>query len=146
MNSATLCFNLAFSASSAWIILELAHKKSGLANPLVFAFDGQAAVDYLTGKPPYQDRAAYPLPGLILLDLKMPRMDGFDVLDWLGGQPGLQRVPVVVFSSSSNEADMRKARQMGARDYFVKVPDLNKLAAMFQALAQQWLAEHPHLS
>ena len=69
------------------LILQAAFKKTGLPNPLVFLQDGQEAVDYLAGRPPYADRGAHPLPGLLLLDLKMPRMDGFDVLTWLAGQP-----------------------------------------------------------
>jgi len=121
------------------IILRIAHTKAGIPNPIVFVSDGQAAVDYLAGNPPYQDRAAHPIPGLILLDLKMPRMDGFDVLGWLAGQRSLH-LPVIILSSSSNNADVQKARRMGALDYLVKSPDLEHLATMFRDLAQKWLA------
>ena len=127
-------------------LLRVAHKKSGLQNPLVFADDGQAAVDYFDGKPPFQDRGAHPLPGLILLDLKMPRMDGFDVLAWLAKRPEFRQLPVVILSSSSNEADIQKAREMGALDYRMKSADLQELVSMMRDLAQRWPVEQSQLA
>jgi len=80
--------------------LRRAFLKAGLANPLVAACDGQAAVDYLEGTGVYADRKSYPLPGLLLLDLKMPRKSGLEVLTWLRERPELSQIPVVVLSSS----------------------------------------------
>lgn len=112
------------------LILRLAFQRAGVPHPLVIVGDGQEAVDYLTGSPPYTDRTIHPLPGLLLLDLKMPRMNGFEVLAWMGPRPEFKDLPAIVLSSSANDADILMARQMGARDYVVKphaLPDYVKL-------------------
>ena len=108
------------------MILELAFQKAKLSQPLVLVCDGQEAVDYLTGKARYANRSAHPLPVLIVLDLKMPRMNGFDVLAWLSTQPEFKSIPVVVLSSSSDDSDIKKARQLGACEYFVKPHSLDE--------------------
>src|SRR5438552_2121515 len=105
------------------MILREAFKKEGLANPLVVVRDGWQAINYLSGLPPYHDRCEYFLLVLLFLDLKMPCMSGFDVLAWIGTRPDLKNIPVVVLSSSSATADIRKAREMGARDYLIKPND-----------------------
>src|SRR6185436_8485420 len=91
------------------MILEMAFRRAKLPCPLVLVRDGQEAVDYLGGMGPYADRAAHPLPALIVLDLKMPRMNGFDVLRWLAEQPRFKEIPAVVLSSSADDIDMNKA-------------------------------------
>ena len=121
------------------IILQRTFKKANLANPLVIVKDGQAAVDYLSGCAPYTNRNEHPLPALLLLDLKMPRMTGFDVLAWIGTRPELQGIPAVVLSSSSSDADIRKAQGMGARDYLVKPNDLGQYLKIVQGLHARWL-------
>lgn len=123
------------------LLLREALKIARLPNPLAIVRDGEAVVDYLTGTPPYQDRQAHPMPGLLLLDLKMPRMNGFDVLKWLASRPEFQELPVIVLSSSEDRRDVDKARQMGARDYFVKPHDYRNLAPLLIDCAQRWLAE-----
>src|SRR5688572_7424269 len=95
------------------IILDLAFERAKLTHPLVIVRDGQEAVDYLSGKGRYADRTAHPLPVLLVLDLKMPRMNGLDVLAWLAGQPQLKHLPAVMLSSSGDDADVNKARQLG---------------------------------
>src|SRR5439155_21926607 len=82
--------------------------------------DGDEALDYLEGKPPFSDRELYPVPRLVLLDLKMPRVSGFEVLSWVRADPALQVMPVVVLSSSSHDVDVRRAYQLGANSYVVK--------------------------
>jgi CheY-like chemotaxis protein len=124
-------------------LLRISLKESGLSNPLVIARDGQAVVDYLTGAPPHVDRSLHPLPGLMLLDLKMPRMDGFEVLAWLAARPEFRDLPTVVLSSSSDEADIRRARQMGARDYLVKPHDYRKLAQMLLDVVERFMVDTP---
>jgi CheY-like chemotaxis protein len=109
------------------MILKLAFQGAKLPRPLVIVRDGQEAVDYLGGKGRFADRSAHPLPALVVLDLKMPRMNGFDVLAWLANQPEFKELPAVVLSSSSDESDIRKARQVGAREYFVKPHNLEEL-------------------
>jgi len=106
----------------------------------VMVHDGQEAVDYFGGKGRYADRSAHPLPALLVLDLKMPRMNGFDVLAWLAKEPDFKHIPVVVLSSSANELDVNKARQLGAREYFVKphrLEELIKIAHQMLTVAEE---------
>ena len=125
------------------VLLKMALRHAGVPNPFVLTHDGQAAVDYLGGAEPYGDRSAHPLPGLLLLDLKMPRMSGFDVLEWLSRRPELEYLPVVVLSSSSDARDLEKAKEMGAREYLVKPHDFHRLVQMVQDVAARWLAQKP---
>src|SRR5438552_3096681 len=87
-------------------ILKRALHRAGPNIPLLFVRDGQQAMDYLAGHGPYADRTQHPLPRLILLDLKMPKVDGFDVLGWLQKQPKLNLLPVTVLTSSSFDKDV----------------------------------------
>src|SRR5947208_5596528 len=87
------------------LLVERAMKKAGLLHPLIHRQDGEEAIDYLDGKPPYSDRAKHPLPTLVLLDLKMPRMTGLDVLTWLQKQPHLAKIPVVILTASVRKED-----------------------------------------
>src|ERR1041385_7640827 len=84
--------------------------------------DGEQALRYLNGELEYTDRALFPLPFLILLDLKLPYLSGFDVLEQTRNNPTLSAIPVFVLTSSSEERDRRRALELGARDYLVKPP------------------------
>jgi len=119
-------------------LMKISVEKTGLPNPLMIARDGQEVVDYLEGNPPFNDRVLFPLPGLLVLDLKMPRMNGFDVLAWLGERPEV-KLPVVVLSSSRLEADVRVALRMGALDYFVKPQRSEQLTDLLRDLSARWL-------
>jgi CheY-like chemotaxis protein len=98
-------------------------KKAGITDPVRIAEDGQAALDYLSGTGKYSDRAAFPLPNVIFLDLKLPGPSGFEVLSWIYQHPALRALPVYILTGSSEDRDREQARQLGARDYFVKPPD-----------------------
>ena len=100
--------------------MRLALQKAAFSNPLFVARDGQQLVEYLAGEGPYADRTCYPFPSLLLLDIKMPRLSGFDVLSWLQDRPEFDYLPIVVISGSVLEEDMRKAKELGADDYRVK--------------------------
>jgi CheY-like chemotaxis protein len=98
--------------------------------------NGDDVVAYLAGEEPYENRAAHPMPSMVLLDLKLPRRSGFEVLQWLRRQPaGLNRMPVVVLTSSRHGADVNRAYDLGANSYLVK-PDtgsqLDQLASEFR--------------
>jgi CheY-like chemotaxis protein len=123
------------------VILRMAYERTAIPNPLVMLRDGQEAVDYLMGIGGYSDRAAHPLPRLLLLDLKMPRMSGFDVLDWLAGRPEFKNIPVVILSSSPDLSDVRRAKQAGAEDYFVKPHQLRELVEILQTVQTRWLSD-----
>lgn len=121
------------------MILELAVERAKLRCPVMLVRDGQEAVEYLIGAGRFADRIHYPLPALIVLDLKMPRMNGFDVLAWLAKQPEFKAIPAVMLSSSAAELDISKARELGAREYFVKPHVLADLIKIVQLMQTQWL-------
>jgi CheY-like chemotaxis protein len=121
-------------------LLQLALEKARISNPLIITQDGQQAVSYLNGDGPFADRDKYPLPALLLLDLKMPGMDGFDVLAFLNRCQDLRGLPVVVLSSSDHPSDLEKARRLGVTDYRVKPQDFAALVELAQELHARWLA------
>ena len=123
-------------------LMRAALKKAAVAAELVVARDGQEAVDYLgaNGNGSSKGNGAHTLPSLLLLDLKMPRLNGFDVLAWIESRPELSHLPVVVLSSSSQESDIAKARQLGADDYQVKPNDFHDLVSLVKGFQSRWLA------
>jgi CheY-like chemotaxis protein len=107
--------------------------------PLAIAKDGQQAVDYLAGNPPYSDRVLHPAPLLVLLDLRMPRKSGFDVLEWMKREPNATPPPrVFVFTSSSEPEDIRRANELGAAGYIVKPMSMGPLKQIVKGLALLW--------
>jgi len=121
-------------------ILNLAFERAQLPHPLVTVCSGKECVDYLSGVESCVDRPLHPLPALLLLDLKMPGMHGFEVLEWLVTRPKFKDLPVVVLSSSSDASDIQKALQLGARDYIVKPHSLDELVKVLQKLHERWLS------
>lgn len=121
------------------MLFRRAKDKSNLVNPLQVVEDGEAAVAYLSGQGTYADRNRYPLPALVLLDLKLPRKSGLEVLAWLRQQPGLQRLPVVVLTSSRESLDVGRAYDLGANSYLVKPVAFDSLLEMVKALGLYWL-------
>lgn len=121
------------------LMIRRAFKKAQITAPLQIVDNGDSAVDYLLGRPPYDDRAACPLPAVILLDLKLPRRSGLEILDWLRQQPGLRRIPVVMLTSSMESADVRKAYDLGCNSYLVKPVSFEGLLAAVKALGVYWL-------
>ncbi len=120
-------------------LMERAFRKARLANPLTVLRDGEEAISYLLGEGVYSNRADHPLPSMILLDLKMPRVSGFDVLEWLKKKPELQNIPVVVLTSSNEIPDIERARALGAKSYLVKPGQLPDLVEMMLRLQGYWL-------
>ncbi len=121
-------------------LLRLAFRKAEILHPLTIVRDGQEAIDYLSGTAPFSDRAKFPMPSLVLLDLKMPRLNGFDVLDWWSKNAALRELPLVVLSSSSHETDITRAKSMGAREYIVKPHGFLQLAKLMRELCKRWLS------
>jgi CheY-like chemotaxis protein len=119
--------------------LQRAFSKSGVAVTLHFVRDGQEVIDYLKGDAPFSDRQVYPLPGLLLLDLKMPRLNGFDVLNWLKTKSNIKRLPVVVFSSSEEAKDVNHAYDLGANSYLVKPHATEDLLTLVERLKKYWI-------
>ncbi len=104
------------------------------------ASDGEEVVDYLEGKGRYQDRNQFPLPVVLLLDIKMPRRSGLEVLAWLRSQQGeLCRIPAVMFTSSRQSQDLARAYELGVNSYLVKPDTLDDLLVIIQSFDQYWL-------
>lgn len=117
--------------------------QSGIPNPRHFVESGEDAINYLVGVGPYTNRERFPLPGLVLLDLKLGQMDGFDVLKWIRAHPHFKDLRVVVLTSSSNTEDVHKAYQLGANSFLVKPLDLENIASLFATIWMQlWKANN----
>jgi CheY-like chemotaxis protein len=120
-------------------LLKIACAKAGLARPLHVARNGVEAIEYLGGAGQFGDRRKFPLPLLLLLDLKMPVKSGFDVLSWLRVQPGLKRLFVVVWSSSADPRDIDRAYDLGANSYIVKPSSIEDLRRLVGQLGDWWV-------
>src|SRR5579872_1240693 len=105
--------------------------------------DGEQAMAYLNGRGTYANRLLYPLPALVLLDLKMPRATGFDVLRWIRNHPEVGNLPVVVFSGSELRDDIRQAYAVGADSYLVKPIGFNALVELVKNIDTAWIAGQP---
>jgi len=106
--------------------------------------NGQEVVDYLIGAGAFADREKYPLPMMILMDLKMPVMDGFEVLAWLRSKPGIKVIPTIVFSSSDLPKDITRAYELGANSFMTKSVTYDGLLAKLQTLSHYWLEHCKH--
>ena len=121
------------------LLIRRAFSKVNIPNPLNVVGDGEKAIDYLAGANEYADRARFPLPLLILLDLKLPRKSGHEVVDWLRAQPVLKRIPVVVLTSSSMKSDVERCYDLGVNSYLVKPVNFDDLRALMDLIRQYWV-------
>ena len=122
------------------LLTEQALKEAGANNPVVGVPNGDEAIRYLSGEGRYADRKAYPLPCLLLLDLKMPRRTGLGVLHWLREHPQARaNLPVVVLSSWDEQADVKAASELGATDYLLKPTRFEALVALMRDVKRRWL-------
>ena len=120
------------------MLMRTAFERAGFVQPMRLAVDGDDAIAYLRGDGRYSDRKQYPLPTTVLLDLNMPRKDGFEVLDWIRHQPALRRLRVYILSASSRTQDIERAYDLGANSYLVKPGNLDGLLSMAKCLVA-WL-------
>jgi CheY-like chemotaxis protein len=121
------------------LLFRRALKSAQIDASLDVVHDGQEAVNYLAGTDGYGDRDKHPFPKLLLLDLRMPRMDGFEVLSAIRQRLGFTRLPVIVLTHSDNPADVRRAYELGATSYFRKPDSLEGLDEMIHVLHAYWL-------
>ncbi len=121
------------------LIMEHAWKKAAIANPLKTVTDGAQAIHYLAGEGKFADRAHYPMPILVLLDLKLPKESGFNVLKWIRANPAFGTLWVVVLTSSNYAEDIHRAHRLGANAYLVKPSAPNRLVEMVASLRDFWL-------
>jgi|SRR5439155_4046498 len=121
-------------------LLRWAFKGAGLDPRVIDVSDGAVAIDYLSGTPPFDDRRLHPLPKLLVLDLKMPKVTGCDVLAWLAARRDLSWLPAVVLSASAFPGDAQRALKLGAREFLTKPNDLDDLIQLVRGLHARWLA------
>lgn len=119
-------------------LLQKALAREQINNPVQVVRDGVEAIAYLEGKGEFHDRARFPFPSVIFSDLKMPRMSGFDVLQWLQTHPECSVIPVIILTSSKQDVDVRKAYALGANAYLVKPGSLDDLQKMVRDTYQFW--------
>ena len=127
-------------------LLRAAVRKAEAAFILHNAEDGEKAIAYLSGQGIYADRQPYQLPALILLDLKMPRATGFEILSWIRAHPELGELPVVVLSGSDQQDDIRRAYASGANSYHIKPLGFEALVSLVKNLNHSWAANSAHPS
>src|ERR1700757_5030664 len=125
--------------ASDTLLIQQACRKANVSFQLHSVSDGETAIAYLRGDNEYADRDRHPLPVLVLLDLKMPRKGGFDVLAWIRKESPFPALPVIIFTASNQEGDIQRAYEMGANSYLVKPVGINTLTEMVKMLDSYWL-------
>jgi CheY-like chemotaxis protein len=125
------------------MLFSLASKRMSLNEPVEVLEDGEQAIEHLSGKGKYADRLEHPLPDMIFLDIKMPKRNGFEVLEWLRKESKLPHIPVVMCTASDYELDVEKAYKLGANAYLVKPTNINTLTENLRASTEFWL-RHNH--
>src|SRR5205823_3167693 len=114
-------------------------EKAGLEHKLVHVFDVEEGMDYLKGLSPFSDRGKYPFPDLVMLDIKIPRESGFDMLRRLRFHDELRALPVVMVSNSALKGDVETARSLGAREFFTKPSGIKEYQEIALGLDKRWL-------
>ena len=120
------------------LLLKRACQQAGSNIVVQFVGNGEEAIEYLSGGDRFADRSEYPEPDLVLMDLKMPRKGGFEVLEWFRNLEEGALVPVIVLTSSSREADVQRAYSLGANTYFIKPSSFDEFREMLQILYAYW--------
>lgn len=121
------------------LLFERAAKKAGASFNLQFAEDGEAGVAYLNGTGEYADRGRFPLPDLMVLDLNMPRMTGFEVLEWIRNHPHFRELPVIMFTASDHEKDVKRAFELMVNSYLVKPMSIAALVDTVRMIDDYWI-------
>ena len=119
-------------------LLKMAFTKNKILNPVQWVRDGREAIAYLNGEGIYADRTLYPFPEVLLLDLKMPRMTGLELLAWIRDHPDFRVIPTIIMSSSRQDIDIEKAYNLGANTYMLKPSSFDELARMVKAAHEYW--------
>ncbi len=125
-----------------FMLLERALRKNSILNPLQLVRDGEETVAYLSGTGKYSNRKQYPPPRFLILDLKMPRMGGLEVLEWLQNNRKFQVTPTLVLSSSRHDEDVQAAYRLGASSYLVKPSSFDDLQTMIKVVYDYWAFCH----
>ncbi|MGZ8899740.1 MAG: response regulator [Limisphaerales bacterium] len=126
------------------VLIRLAFRRVGIIDTIHLVKDGDEAMRYIKGEGAYTDRHQFPVPTLVLLDLRMPQTSGFDVLRWIREQPKLANVVIVVMSGSKNDADIERAYSLGANSYLIKPSRFEEMVKMMESLKDYtaWARNH----
>jgi CheY-like chemotaxis protein len=119
--------------------LKSAFEETGSSHIITAVPDGQQAIDYLAGQGSFASRKHHPHPALVLLDIKMPKKTGLEVLEWIRRQPEFKLLPVLMLTSSARQEDMIRARELGADDFLLKPSNPLKLVDVVKLLHERWL-------
>jgi CheY-like chemotaxis protein len=120
-------------------LIRRAFEKTKVLNPIIWTRNGQEALGYLSGLGQYGDRIKYPLPALILLDLDLPEMSGFELLQWKRSQPNIRRIPVVILTIDSATSAVNAAYDLGANSYLVKPGHPEEILRVVKTIQEYWL-------
>jgi CheY-like chemotaxis protein len=121
------------------LLVRRAFRKAKVDLPINIVADGEEAITYLTNQPPYDHPEKYPIPSLVLLDLKLPRITGLELLEWCRNQPQFKRLLIVVLTSSQENPDVNKAYDLGANSYLIKPIQFADLITLMQNVYTYWL-------
>ncbi|MEN0036898.1 MAG: response regulator [Cellvibrio sp.] len=135
----TLIILMADDDADDRLLAQEAMHESRVLNDLHFVEDGVQLLNYLRGDGDYHDRTRYPMPGLILLDLNMPKMDGREALAQIKADPRLRRIPVVILTTSKAEEDKMKGYDLGAASYITKPVTFDALVELMRTLGKYWV-------
>jgi len=117
---------------------KMACQRTGIHHPINIVTDGQAAIDYLSGKGPYADRVMHPLPRLMFLDINLPKRNGHEVLQWVRAQPELKVLPIVMLTTSNQPSDIERAYRLGATSYSLKQSNLVSFGESIRTILKYW--------
>lgn len=120
------------------LLVKMAFKKNDIANPVQWVRDGLEAIAYLNGEGDFADRERYPFPEVLILDLKMPRMNGLELLAWIRDHPEFRVIPTIIMSASRLDSDVEKAYALGANTYMIKPSAFDDLAKMVKLAHDYW--------
>ena len=120
-------------------MMRRACEAAGIPHLLMVVTDGQAAIDYLAGTAPYNDRMSHPLPQMMFLDVRMPKRNGHEVLQWARDQAEFRHLPIIMLTGSKEIADVHRAYQLGVTSYLVKIPYSKELVQAVRIILRYWL-------
>jgi CheY-like chemotaxis protein len=120
------------------VLLRRALEKAEIKNPVQVVPTGEQVIAYMEGKGTYGNRNIYPLPALLILDIKMPKLNGLEVLHWISEHPQFKVVPTIIFTSSNRDHDICKSFELGAHGYFVKPSSLAETENIFRTIRDYW--------
>jgi CheY-like chemotaxis protein len=123
-------------------LIRRSFQKLGIENPLIEVTDGVAAIAYLEGQGPYVDRVKYPFPGILLLDLQMPRMDGLQVLEWIRSKLTVTGFLIIVLSRLDEIRQVNRAYALGANSFLTKPGTEEDLHALITAFRDYWILKN----